>query len=84
MEGMGSGGFRHGVICQSIAKPGAVAPFLWSGKRTANSETPVCSLVASHHGEVGDARPLSAEAFFQPGQVALFLMSCRCGVLPRS
>lgn len=34
-------------------------------RRTANSETPVCSLAPSHHGEAGVARPSLAEAFLQ-------------------
>jgi hypothetical protein len=34
-------------------------------RRTANSETPICSLALSHHGEAGAARPSSAEAFLR-------------------
>ena len=35
--------------------------------RTANSETPICSLAPSHHGEAGAVHPLSAEALFSLG-----------------
>ena len=35
-------------------------------RRTANSETPICSLGPLHHGEAGAARPSSDEAFLPP------------------
>lgn len=71
MEGMGTEAF-------------ALMPFFWSGKAHAISEPSTCSLAPSHYGEAGAAHPSSAEALLRPGQVALFLVSCRCGVLPRS
>ena len=37
-------------------------------RRTANSETPSCSLALSQHGEVGAARPSSAEVFLCVGE----------------
>ena len=42
----------------------AVVSFFWSGKAHGNSETPICSLAPSHHGEAGAIRPSSSEAFF--------------------
>ena len=47
----GHGGFRHSVICRSVARAGAVAPFCWSVRRTANRETHKCRLAPSHYGE---------------------------------
>jgi hypothetical protein len=35
-------------------------------RRTVNSETPICSLAPSHHGEASAACSSSAEAFLQP------------------
>lgn len=43
----GHGGFRHGVVCRSVAKPGAVAPFFWSGKahgQKRNAQVQSCSI----------------------------------------
>ena len=61
----GHGGFRHGVICQSVAKPGAVGPFFWSGKahgQQRNAQLQSCS-IASWRSR--SARPSSAEAFLR-------------------
>jgi hypothetical protein len=63
----GHGGFRHGVICRSVAEQ---APWRRSSgpvRRRANRETHSCSLAPSHYGEAGVAHPSSAEAFFRPG-----------------
>ena len=51
MEGIGTEAF-------------AMAPFC-PVRRTANSETPICSLAPSHHGVARAARPSSAEAFLR-------------------
>jgi len=45
----GHGGFRHGVICQLVAKPGAVSPFFWSGKahvQERNTHLQSCSIAS--------------------------------------
>ena len=34
-------------------------------RRTGNSETPICSLAPSHHGEARAARPSSTEVFLR-------------------
>jgi len=46
-----------------VAQSGAVRRSSGSVRRMANSETLVCSLTPSRHGEAGVARPSSAEAF---------------------
>ena len=49
-------------------------------RRMAISETPICGLAPSHHGEAGVARPSSAETVFRSGKVVRFLVSYRCGI----
>ena len=60
------GGFRHGAISPKFTKSGAVARFFWFGQAPANTDTPIGSLVPSHHGEARAGRLSSAEAFLPP------------------
>lgn len=65
MEGMGAEACRHGVICQLVAKLGAVAPFFWfdlahGQQRSTHLES--CPIASC---EVGAARPSSAEVFLR-------------------
>lgn len=48
-----------------VAKSGAVRRFSGPVRSIANSETPICCLTPSHHGEAGAAGPSSAEAFLR-------------------
>ena len=65
MEGMGTEAFAMAPYARQL--PNQVPWRRSSGpvRRTANSETPICSLAPSHHGEAGAARPSSAEAFLR-------------------
>ena len=65
MEGMGTEAFAMAPYARQL--PNRVPWRRSSGpvRRTANSETPICNLASSHHGEAGAARPLSAEAFLR-------------------
>ena len=55
--------------------------------RTSNSDVPICSLAPLHHGEVGAARPSSAEAFLPTGTDSAvsgdLLMRCAAWFLRR-
>ena len=60
MEGMGTEAFAMASYASWL--PNQV-PWRRSSspvRRTANNETPICSLAPSHHGEAGAARPSSA------------------------
>lgn len=65
MEGMGPEAFAMAPYACQL--PNQVPWRRSSGpvRRTANSETPNCSLAPLHHGEAGAARPSSAEAFLR-------------------
>src|SRR5437016_157409 len=67
MEGMGTEAFVMEPYASWL--PNQVPWRRSSGpvRRTASSETSICSLAPSHHGEAGAARPSSAEARFFSG-----------------
>jgi hypothetical protein len=68
MEGMGTEAFAMAPYARQL--PNQVPWHRSSGpvRRTANSETPICSLAPSHHGEAGAAHLSSAEAFPPPAE----------------
>ena len=58
----------------------AAVPFFLSGKAHGQERNPHLQSCSIPSCEAGVACPSSSEAFFSPRQVALFLVSCRCGL----
>ena len=69
MEGMGTEAFAMAPYARQLPNRVPWCRSFGPVRRTANSETPICRLAPSHHGEAGAARPSSAEALLPSGRV---------------
>lgn len=65
MEGMGTEAFAMALYAGKLPNQVSWRRSSGPGRRTTNNEALICSLAPLHHGEVGAARPSSAEVFLQ-------------------